>query len=46
MAPVSNLGAGIVAELVGPLPACVLAGGSMIVLTALAWGFTRLRHLE
>jgi MFS family permease len=46
MAPFSNLGAGLLAGLVGPLAGCAIAGGTMIVLTALAWTFTRLAHLE
>ena len=46
MAPLSNLGAGLLAGLVGPLVGCAVAGVAMIVLTALAWLFTRLAHQE
>jgi hypothetical protein len=46
MAPPSTLGAGLLAGVVGPLAGCALAGGVMIVLTALAWLFTRVAHLE
>ena len=46
MAPLSNLGAGLVAGLVGAPVACALAGGAMIVLTTLAWVFTRVADLE
>jgi predicted MFS family arabinose efflux permease len=46
MAPFSNLGAGLLAGLVGAPVACALAGGAMIVLTALAWVFTRVADLE
>jgi MFS family permease len=46
MAPLSNLGAGVVAGLVGAPVACALAGGTMLVLTALAWLFTRVTDLE
>jgi hypothetical protein len=46
MAPLSNLGAGLLAGLVGPLAGCAVAGGTMILLTALAWGFTRVADLQ
>ena len=46
MAPLSSLGAGFFAGRVGPLVCCAVAGGAMIVLTALAWIFTRVAHLE
>jgi MFS family permease len=46
MAPLSNVGAGLVAGLVGAPAACAFAGSTMIVLTALAWVFTRVAHLE
>jgi MFS family permease len=46
MAPLSNLGAGLVAGLVGAPLTCALAGGTMIVLTGLAWTFTRVARLE
>lgn len=46
MAPLSNLAAGIVAGLLGPLAGCALAGGAMIVLTSNAWARTPIRRLE
>jgi MFS family permease len=46
MSPVSQLGAGLVAGAVGPLAGCGLAGSVMIVVTGLAWSFTRVRHVE
>ncbi len=46
MAPFSNLGAGLLAGAVGPPAACALAGGTMIVLTALAWISTRVAELD
>jgi hypothetical protein len=46
MAPFSNLGAGLVAGLVGAPVACALAGGAMVVPTALAWVFTGVADLE
>jgi MFS family permease len=46
MAPFSNLGAGMLAGLVGAPEAFAIAGGAMIILTALAWVFTPLVDLE
>jgi len=46
MAPLSQLGAGLVAGAVGPLAACALAGVAMITITGSAWAFTRVRQLE
>lgn len=46
MAPFSNIGAGFLATAVGPLTGCGIAGSAMILLTALAWSFTAVRHLE
>jgi MFS family permease len=46
MTPLSQLGAGMVASAIGPLAGCGLAGGAMIVITGLAWSFTRVRHVE
>jgi len=46
MAPLSNFAAGFLAVLVGAAPGCALAGGIMIVLTALAGTFTRVAELE
>jgi MFS family permease len=45
-APFGNLAAGLLAEWLGPLPACALAGASMIVVIAFAWRFSEVRHME
>jgi predicted MFS family arabinose efflux permease len=46
MSPVSQLGTGLIAGAIGPLAGCGLAGGAMIVITGLAWSFTRVRYVE
>ena len=46
MAPFSNLAAGFLATLVGPLVGCALAGGAMILIVSMTWIFTNVRHLE
>lgn len=44
MSPFSTLGAGLLASVIGPLAVCGLAGGAMIVITALAWRFSAIRR--
>ena len=46
MAPVSNLLAGLLADAVGPLATCAVAGSAMLVLPVLAWGTTPVASLE
>jgi MFS family permease len=46
MAPLSNLAAGFLAEAVGPVAACALAGAAMIIITTLAWLLTPVRRFE
>jgi hypothetical protein len=46
MAPLSNLAAGFLAEAVGPVTACALAGAAMLLITTLAWVLTPVRHFE
>jgi hypothetical protein len=46
MAPLSNLAAGFLAEAVGPVTACALAGAAMLLITTLAWLLTPVRSLE
>jgi hypothetical protein len=46
MAPLSNLAAGFLAEAVGPVAACALAGASMLLITTLAWLLTPVRRFE
>ena len=46
MAPLSNLGAGLLAGAVGPLAGCAIAGAAMILATGWAWVATPVRRLE
>ena len=46
MAPLSNLAAGFLAETVGPVAACALAGAAMLLITTLAWLLTPVRRFE
>jgi len=45
-APLGNVAAGLLAEWLGPLPACALAGASMLAVIAFAWRFSEVRHME
>jgi predicted MFS family arabinose efflux permease len=46
MAPLSNLGAGLLAQAVGPLAGCALAGGAMLLVTGFALAATPVRRFE
>jgi MFS family permease len=46
MAPISNLGAGFLANLVGPRAGCALAGSIMLVIVTLAWLYTGVRRMQ
>jgi hypothetical protein len=46
MAPLSNLGAGLLAGAVGPLIGCAIAALAMILATGWAWVATKVRQLE
>jgi hypothetical protein len=46
MAPLSHLGAGLLAEAMGPLAGCALAGAAMVAVTAWAFVATPVRRLE
>ena len=46
MAPLSNLGAGLLAGAVGPLAGCAIAAVAMILATGWAWVATPVRRLE
>jgi predicted MFS family arabinose efflux permease len=46
MAPLSNLGAGLLAQAVGPLAGCAMAGGAMLLVTGLALALTPVRRFE
>ncbi len=46
MAPLSNLAAGFLAEAVGPVAACALAGAAMLLITTAAWLMTPVRRFE
>ncbi len=46
MAPLSHLGAGLLAGAVGPLAGCAIAGAAMILATGWAWVATPVRSLE
>jgi hypothetical protein len=46
MAPLSNLAAGFVSDLVGPRTTCALAGLAMLAITAVAWVVTPVGRLE
>jgi len=46
MAPLSNLAAGFVSDIVGPRTTCALAGVAMLAITAAAWVLTPVRGLE
>jgi MFS family permease len=45
-APLGNVAAGLLAEWLGPLPACALAGASMLAVIAYAWRFSEVRRME
>ena len=45
-APLGNVASGLLAEWLGPLPACAFAGGSMLAVIAFAWRFSEVRHME
>lgn len=46
MAPISNLASGVLADRVGLLPACGLAGGAMLAIVAFAWIATPVRRFK
>ena len=46
MAPISHLGAGLLAGAVGPLAGCAIAAVAMILATGWAWVATPVRQLE
>ena len=46
VSPISALAAGFLGDRLGLLETCAVAGGSMIVITTLAWSFTRIRRMR
>ncbi len=46
MSPISTLAAGLLGDWLGPLETCAVSGTSMVVITTLAWSFTRIRRMR
>ncbi len=46
MSPISTMAAGFLGDRLGLLETCGFSGGSMIVITILAWSFTRIRRMR
>jgi hypothetical protein len=44
--PVGSLGAGFAASAVGPARSCALFGCTMLIVVALAWTRSGIRHME
>jgi hypothetical protein len=46
VAPASNLGAGLLADIVGPAEGCVVFGFTMVAVIAFAWWRTDVRAMD